>query len=438
MILAERYENERDIAENALLYLHQKILKEYNEYQTSIDIVLRTGVYNCVSSAVLYMILCQRLSIEVWGVKTKDHAFCRVRVDGNEYDVETTTRYGFEPGKKKEFMDTFGNATGYSYTPPGNYSARQDISQLELLTLILQNRITAYSTKDMFAEAVGLGVDIYILLHDDTSFENMLKTFYNMAAWYDEKNKYEEGCIFFDRTIDIFGEHKKLLEVRLQLVNNYVIHLLDRNDFERAKTFIQSRFDNGHMREGELKEFTIIIALKRSEKLSRTSYEQAAALINETIGSYGPDSRLVKTKDGIINNWIVSLLEKKDFDTAEILINSLKKKGEIDNKTWKKFMIIIHQERGSLLARKEGYLKAAEYLKKAMDIVGSDYVLKENYEVYIYNYTVDIHNKVIDLWNEGKYEEAKQLLEEGLKHVPSSTILNNDLNKLKKALGQED
>jgi tetratricopeptide (TPR) repeat protein len=436
LIKAKEYGTEKAIAENALLYLHEHILHTYDEYQTSIHTVLRSGVYNCVSSAVLYMILCHSLSIDVWGVKTKDHAFCRVSVEGNEYDVETTTRYGFEPGKKKEFFDAFGNSTGYSYVPPTHYSARQDISQLELLTLILQNRITSYTTKNMFAEAVGPGVDIYILLQDDTSFENMLKTFINMATWYDEKNRYEEGCVFFDRAIERYGEHKKLLEVRFQLANNYIIHLLDRFEFEAAASFIRSRFDNGHMREEELEEFTIIIALKRSENLSRTSYEQAIGVIDEAIAVCGKDNRLIRTKDGLINNWIVSLLEKSDFDTGETLINNMKAKGEIDERTWKKFMTVIYQERASILARKEGYLKAADYLTKAMEVVGSDNVLQENYEVYIYNYTVDIHNKVIELWNKGKYEEAGQLLEEGLKNAPSSSILTNDLVKLKKALGE--
>ncbi|MBN1700073.1 MAG: hypothetical protein JW881_21360 [Spirochaetales bacterium] len=435
-ILGREYKSEKESAENALLYLHKHILDSYDEYQTSVDVVLESGRYNCVSSAVLYMILLGRLSIEVWGVKTTDHAFCRVRADGVEYDVETTTAFGFEPGKKKEFVDAFGNATGYSYVPPSNYSRRQNISRLELLTLILQNRITAYTNKDMFGEAVGLGVDIYTLLKDDFSFDNMVKTFYNIAAFYDNERRYEEGCLFFDRAIDIYGDDEKITRLRLQLANNYVIHMLTAYRFDDAETFISRRYEAGRLGEAEKTEFSVIIALKKSEYTAKGSYEDALRIIDSAIMMYGPDKRLLETKGGLINNWIVGLLEKKEVDAAEILLETLKRRGDVDEATWKKFMVIVYQERAATIAERDGYLPAAFYLEKAMEIVGNDRVLRKNHEVYLYNYSVDIHNEVIELWNAGDYEGAKALLESALKAVPSSTILQGDLDKVKKLLGQ--
>ena len=46
-----------DTAEKVLEYLHKHILRAYSEKQTKIDVLSNTGIYNCVSSAVAYMIL---------------------------------------------------------------------------------------------------------------------------------------------------------------------------------------------------------------------------------------------------------------------------------------------------------------------------------------------------------------------------------------------
>ena len=109
------------LAERALTFLHKNLFTSYSVLQTRVDTALETGVFNCVSSAVLYMILARSVGLSVGGVRTTDHAFCSVLVNGQQLDVETTNPYGFNPGAKKEFTDSFGKLTGYTYVPPGNY-----------------------------------------------------------------------------------------------------------------------------------------------------------------------------------------------------------------------------------------------------------------------------------------------------------------------------
>lgn len=155
---------DKTAAEKILKYLHRHIFKKYMEKQTRIDVVFRDGTYNCVSSAVIYMFFAKSLGFRVKGVRTKDHAFCSISAGGRDYDVETTSPYGFDPGEKKIFTDQFGRTTGYTYVPPGNYRDRSTISDRQMLGLILYNRNAFLTTQRDFISALGPAVDAYALL----------------------------------------------------------------------------------------------------------------------------------------------------------------------------------------------------------------------------------------------------------------------------------
>jgi hypothetical protein len=96
----------REQAEAALAYMHGELLSRYDERQTGVDVLLARGSYNCVSSGVVYAILLKSLALRVWGVRTSDHAFCRVQAGDQAFDVETTSPFGFDPGTRKEFLRT--------------------------------------------------------------------------------------------------------------------------------------------------------------------------------------------------------------------------------------------------------------------------------------------------------------------------------------------
>jgi len=171
-----------EIGEQLLVYLHDRVFTNYDEFQTRIDTILDTGRFNCVSSAVLYMILARSFDLPITGVGTADHAFCAVVTPERTIDVETTTVHGFDPGKKKEFQDSFGNVTGYSYVPPSNYSGRTQLGEKDLLALILQNRISLLETQKRYGEAVGLAVDRYALARSDVTRLHLAREMANYAA----------------------------------------------------------------------------------------------------------------------------------------------------------------------------------------------------------------------------------------------------------------
>jgi hypothetical protein len=147
-----------------LVYMHQKFLRSYSAAQTRLDTLLSGGRYNCVSSAVLYLILAQSQGFEVRGVAARDHAFASFHQGAESWDVETTNPYGFDPGSRREFHDQFGKLTGFAYVPARNYRDRTGISPLELVSLILHNRIAEAESRGRYAEALSLALNRAALL----------------------------------------------------------------------------------------------------------------------------------------------------------------------------------------------------------------------------------------------------------------------------------
>ncbi|MCR4741653.1 MAG: hypothetical protein K5866_02110 [Treponema sp.] len=134
-------------AEAGILFLYDKdILVEYDENQTYMDKLLDTGLYNCVSSAVLYMYMMKRKGFKVIANETPTHVFCTVLDNGKEVDVETTNPFGYKPGQQIKVT----SAAGKKYSPflaPGAYDERKRISGRRLISTIYSNRIV-FLTKE--------------------------------------------------------------------------------------------------------------------------------------------------------------------------------------------------------------------------------------------------------------------------------------------------
>jgi hypothetical protein len=154
----------RDRGDYILAYMHRRFLRTYSARQTRLDTLLSSGGYNCVSSAVLYLILAVSQGLDARGVATRDHAFVIVSRGGESWDVETTNLYGFDPGNRREFQDQFGKLTGFAYVPARNYRDRISLSPLELISLILHNHIADMEQRGRYDVAVPLALSRASLL----------------------------------------------------------------------------------------------------------------------------------------------------------------------------------------------------------------------------------------------------------------------------------
>jgi tetratricopeptide (TPR) repeat protein len=336
----------REQAEYALAYMHERLLRRYDERQTGLDVLLDRGSFNCVSSGVVYAILLKALELSVWGVRTSDHAFCRVQAGDQAFDVETTSPFGFDPGKRKEFTDDFGRVTGYSYVPPSNYRDRRNIGEKELLGLILYNRTAFASERRDYPAAVPPAVDAYALLADGESRERLITSLLNLASWYGMSGRFPEALEFLD------GAQQRYRDDRLEALQGDLTH-----------------------------------------------------------------------------NWVLSLIQKGDYSSAEKLLDSQRAGGLIAVEEWRELTVYLYQVRAQKEASGD-YSEAARLILEGLKKVGSDQGLAKSYEVYI-------HNSVVTLARNARYEEALAVLEEALLQLPGSAVLLKDRSMVLEAAARQ-
>jgi hypothetical protein len=118
-----------------LQWLHQKVFTSYQPHATDAYSLLKQGTFNCLSSCLLYGILAKDLGYQVTGIAVEHHAFCRFYSKSGGKDVETTTAFGFNPGREL-VLDT-----KIVSVPRTQYRNRTEMSLLEMMGLIYTNHM---------------------------------------------------------------------------------------------------------------------------------------------------------------------------------------------------------------------------------------------------------------------------------------------------------
>jgi hypothetical protein len=328
-----------------LAYMHRKFLRSYSTLQTRLDTLFSNGRYNCVSSAVLYLILAQSQGLAVRGVITKDHALATVYQGDESWDVETTNAYGFDPGNRREFHDQFGKATGFTYVPARNYRDRTSVSPLELVSLILSNRIAELESRSRYAEAVPLALNRAALLAGRPAVggfftdpqKDLRDRLLNYGAALLNSGKEDEGLSWAAHAEAAFLQAAGQTDNRWQeylnaLVNNRVAKLCRARNYGEARRFLtenQALLDPAAYRgleiqvtDGEL--VTLVSGIKQAGEtadiLARLDRAEAAGLL--------PAARTRELRDNIsrwrvvdFHNRFATAFNKRDFTQARRILD---------------------------------------------------------------------------------------------------------------------
>jgi hypothetical protein len=393
-------------AEFILNYMHKNVLKSYSLYQTRLDTLLSNGRYNCVSSAVLYVILCKSAGINTSGVMTKDHAFAMVHINGQDVDVETTNPYGFDPGNRKEFHDSSGKITGFAYVPPQNYRDRQTINQIELVSLILNNRIGDYERTNNFTSSVPIAVDRAALLlggsfaHTSEILtseflftdprKDLMDRLINYGASLLRGNKEEDVIRWAVFASSIYPDINRWQELSLAAVNNRITRFIKDKKTQDAHNFLENQ----------------------KSLISETNYSQFDALI--------VDADLLNRA----NNF-------KTAAEGEEIINVIvqaRNSGRLNEKRAAELLTYTIQKIAMALCAAPGrdWRAAIRYLENALSKYGANRELEQALRTYKGNLAGDYHNRFAAEWNRKNFNEAERILNEGLEEFPDDRQLLND------------
>jgi tetratricopeptide (TPR) repeat protein len=392
--------------ESVLTFIHQRFLKGYTENQTRLDEIFRTGRYNCVSSAVLYTIFAVAAGLEVSGVMTRDHAFVTVNTGAELIDVETTNRIGFDPGNRREFHDGFGKLTGYAYVPARNYRDRTAISQLELVSLILNNRISELEQRNRFSEAVPLAINRAALLegrHNPVS----------SSFFTDPRRDLTERLLNYGSSLMRAGQEETALQWAAQASGRYP-------DDERWQEFIYAALNNlvvKHIRARRLADARRALDL-HAAALNADNYNRLDAVVL--------DAELTQRSE--------AARSAEEAQTVLLSIDDALGRGALAERRARELRNFIILKEGERLSSVEGGAAAVSYIENAIAKYGRDTQLENAARVYRNNRIAELHNAFADLYNQGSYDEAARFIRAALEEFPGNRNLTQDLNLAERAL----
>ncbi len=385
-----------DAAAGAALldFLHSRVFRAYVESATTLDGVLDSGRYNCVSSALLYMIAARALGLEVSGSRTIDHALVVLRAEGRDIDIETTNPYGFDPGTRKEFTDSFGRATGFAYVAPGAYSKRKAISDRGMIGLVLSNRASLLERGGKYAEALSLGADYHALCRDEDSRAFLADRVNNAVADLSSRGDYRGAEALASRAAASLPGEASLAALADLALEGLAASLAARGDFEGARA----------------------AALARSGSASPGAVDRALA------AAY--DAELVAAANGL------------PFAEAVRAVDRIAASGLTSSSRYAQAVASIYGREAARIGRSGDYLAAAALAEAGAAKAPGDGSLARAAAAMRRNFVVVSHNAFAELYNAGDYAGARGAVEKALESAPGDETLLADLRAAIAAAGR--
>ncbi|MDR0561925.1 MAG: hypothetical protein LBG73_04475 [Spirochaetaceae bacterium] len=385
-----------------LSFMHRRYLNAYSYHQTRLDTIFMTGQYNCVSSAVLYMILAVSADLDVKGVITKDHAFIQLNTGLELIDVETTNPYGFDPGGRKEFHDGFGNITGFAYVPARNYRDRATVSPLELISLILSNRISELESTYRYNDSIPLAVNRTALLTGEANpvssplfpdpRQELIDRLLYFGANLLNTGKTEEALRWFALTEDRYPD-PRWQEFTYTAVNNLMAYLLGGRRIAEAWKVLREY--TAHLSSDQVKQLTAML----------TDFELVQATTQiRTVGE--------------AENALAAIAEAQGLLPARRI------------EEFRNFAVLKGAE---LVAAEKGWAGAIAFTEAAAARYGTNGALENSLKVFRSNRIAELHNAFADLYNRRDYEGARAFIRQALAEFPDNRQLIADRNLADKA-----
>jgi tetratricopeptide (TPR) repeat protein len=394
----------RERGEFLLAWMHEKFLRAYSLQQTRLDALLTGGRYNCVSSAVLYLVLGSSAGLEIRGVMTRDHAFAAVRAGDEWIDVETTNPYGFDPGNRREFHDQFGKVTGFAYVPAGNYRNRAVISPIELISLIFSNRISALERQNRFAEAVPLAINRAALLPGGASGGGAASA--EPAPFFEDPRRDLMNRIFnFGAFLLANGREEEALRWAALAGPRYP-------DEERWREFIFAAANNRMIRQ------------VRAGRLAEA--RAGLLLLAPVLGAANFDRLDMTLTDAELTRDASRISGAGEAGAVIAAIDRAESRNILPSRRAGELRAFAVEKAAAAFSAARDWPGAVAWLEEALARYGPSPRLERSLGNARSNLAADYHNRFAAAWNRRNREEAGRILEEGLALFPGNRQLLAD------------
>ena len=404
-VTSRRYQimSEEERGRAVLKLLYRDYLTTYSATQTRINVALEKGLYNCVSSALLYMSAAKAAGLDVRGQKTSEHAFCSIYIP-RKIDVETTNPYGFNPGSR-ETIENENAIKGYYLVPKKFYTNRQEVSDLLFAGLVAGNLCSIYLDKNDYVNAVPLGAARYQAMelekNQSKAAENVRRDFDVLAGNY--VNTLPKKAQDYAKVLDWF------------------VSFIDR----WGKTdFLQRNMDNGCYN------LMVMCFEERNYKIASASYKKYRPYLSQ--------NQISKITDVLTDILVTSKIEGQHAQAQIEIIEDLFTSGAVEASQEKRVLVYLENAWLTILndcMNTRNYGTGYQKSKEALERLPQSTKIKKMQKSFYDNCIAIIHNNFAKQANARKLEDARQILEAGLEVFPDDKTLNNDLQTLNKMSG---
>lgn len=383
-----------------LKLMYDNVLIKYAENQTKITTMFTNGTYNCVSSSILYLALAKAAKLNVVAQKAPLHAFCSIYINNKKIDVETTNPYGFDPGKKVVIKST-KNQTQYAVIPQKKYNNRQEITDKNLIGLIASNLCGLYIKQNNYQKAIPLAISrLNFLQTENPLVLNQIRNdldilISNYTILLEKNNDYNSSLDFFFNFINKFGTTTQIADSYSKSTYNAVAFYLNNKDLETSKNIFNKHKD--YILSSYKERISEMLFIEELEfNLEKLSANQALQLLEQ-----------IQTNELTEQNSKRRIDYLKDFFWTEL----------------------INQE-----VSKENFIQAATLCDQAISKTNNSSLFTKIKQQCLKNHAIITYNKAVPLINNKRYNEAINILQEGLKENPTSIELKQDILKVQRFL----
>lgn len=394
----------QELGEAILKLMYRDVLKKYSQLESSISVLFQKGLYNYVSSTLLYVALAKEAGLDTVIYKTTDHCFCAIQVDERLIEVETTNPYGFDPGTKKSLPAQKNGRTSWAIIPQKAYGNKIIVSDRVLASLVGGNISTLAMKNNDYRLAVPLSIARYELTRkEETTAAAQVKEEFDIVAtnyvshlqkqgrslaaleWLEAAlGKWEMSAIWQD-CIDV-------------VVHNAVVQYLKHSQTQQAQEVYETW----------------------QQRLSEKTRDEVA--LNVFIGRM--DAGIAQAEPA---EALAFLQTMEDHPLASTVKGAAKLKENREYVWQRQIKVLVDQQK---------FLEAAAVARQGVLSLGTSATLSNLEKQCLNNHAITVHNTYAALFNQKKYKEALEVVQQGLMEVPGNRTLQSDLKKVQQAMKQ--
>jgi len=397
--------------------MHKKFLKKYKESDTTLDELLKTGGFNCLSSTLLYSSLLEDYKIEYKAIIVPTHVFTMLTFPEMEIDVENTSPYGYDIGNNKEAQENFKKLTGFTY--PTNKSLSEIVDKRGLLGYTYANiAYFASQSGQVFSAFQNALKSLAIYPQGKYIYTNVVAS-YNQYILYltDTKKDYVQALSILEEAFKVLPPKNLFFSNYFYVLDKYLNSLIESSQYEKAiEEYDKSKGFSGENKDIENNLYTrILYRLIEKEQNFPKAFEIGKKILSENKNCENIKSLLINGLNILtkkyINTW-------KTFPEGEGLV--IKWYGLMKSKD---FDEILEDYYNQIALKYYGYGnpdKGIEIIKRGLSYFPNSGLLKNN-AVYICANTANTQFK------KENYPEGIKYTKIGLSFDPKNEALRSNL-----------